>query len=42
MRAGVTRGTAMAMESWKAHEVLSLLQIGARDDIEVEKQAAEA
>jgi hypothetical protein len=31
MRAGVTRSTAMAMEVWKAHEVLELLRDRSRD-----------
>ena len=30
MRAGVTRSTAMAMEGWKAREVLELLREPAR------------
>lgn len=30
MRAGVTRSTAMAMEGWKAREVLELLRESAR------------
>ena len=33
MRAGVTRSTAMAMETWKAREVLELLRDTARADL---------
>jgi hypothetical protein len=33
MRAGVTRSTAMAMETWKAREVLELLGDTARAEL---------
>jgi hypothetical protein len=32
MRAGLTRSTAMAMEGWKAREVLELLRDSGRGD----------
>ena len=35
MRAGVTRSTAMAMESWKAREVLELLREPGRGDLQM-------
>lgn len=35
MRAGVTRSTAMAMETWKAREVLELLRDSARADASI-------
>lgn len=34
MRAGVTRSTAMAMELWKAREVLELLRDTGRGDLQ--------
>ena len=33
MRAGVTRSTALAMETWKAREVLELLRDTSRGDL---------
>lgn len=33
IRAGLTRSTALAMESWKAREVLELLRESERGDI---------
>ncbi|MBJ7610668.1 MAG: hypothetical protein JF887_14770 [Candidatus Dormibacteraeota bacterium] len=33
MRAGLTRSTAMAMEGWKAREVLDLLRDAGRGDV---------
>jgi hypothetical protein len=34
MRAGVTRSTAMAMEGWKAREVLELLRGAGRAELQ--------